>query len=368
MSGLYDSPVKSFFEKRTRLKFDKSIDITELILDASAERELSESIEVLNDTIKDALGSFANTHLKPKMQFTHVKEAGFRIWGGRDNLAMSKFTMSHLLHELCAVCGVEKRDEALAVAGCKSAFQFFDDFFTIVTEGNKLLLPENELEFLWILTEFDYWSSFWTARPTFVEEESFISITLQHPFTTFPWVDNDSHTFNSFLCAYLRTLYNCAADLHRVISFALNRVHKSKFAIEVVDMEQMDPKRVYLRIYLTDKYIEQYNEIDRIFVYVLQNYFRNPDNRNIDLAEFQQHYKVLVTALRSVFGDRIHFKEDIRVEILNRKNSEFHNHVGEPASIIIELRDLYQRLRTEELTKLDYELLKEIEHAKKPVT
>ncbi len=182
----YAKQVRDFIMSRTRLKFDSSVHIDDFIIKKAGKDELAADMDRLYDLLHSAVDSFGKT-LRPKLQFTSVREAGFRIWGRRDNIAISKFTMSQLLSELAEICNPEKLEVALHAAGCRSGFQFFQDFLPLLAQERRLMIPETEVEFLNTLSAFDERSSWWTKPPQFTSEGKFLSIELHQPFTAFPW-------------------------------------------------------------------------------------------------------------------------------------------------------------------------------------
>src|SRR5687767_8599064 len=213
----YEKEVRDFIASRQRLKFDSSVHIDDLIIKKAADRELEGDMGRLYDSIKSALDSFAKSALRPKLQFTDVKEAGFRIWGKRDNIAISKFTMSQILNEFAGICDSARMTKALHAAGSRSAFQFFQDFLPLLNDDRRLLIPESEIEFLQTLAAFDLRSSWWTKPPQFTQEDRFLLVVINQPFTAFPWVHGNRHNFNRFIASYFAALYNSAADFLRVV-------------------------------------------------------------------------------------------------------------------------------------------------------
>ena len=357
--------INSDFEVVT---IDSKFNIKKLITDIAAQKELACDIVHLQKSISEAVDSFAKNNLLPKMEFTHVREQGLRIWGRRDNIAISRFTLSQILHELASLSDPEETKKALYKAGCKSALQFFADFIPFLRINNELKIPENEREFLGLLSAFDVRSAWWAEDPIIQPEALYLLFIIKEPFTGFPWSENDPHTFNEFVQGYILSLYNCSSEFLRVIHWAQEKPYSSNYAVECL-CEEIAPKQLFLKIFITNKYSSEFDKIDRMFFKFYNAFLVGSGSPFLDLNESHLAYKELITTLKEVFGDSVKYDTELWKEINKRKISPLYKacHDDKPENLLIEIKMNYQSWKIEYLKKLDINVEMNIANANKPI-
>lgn len=368
MSLINDDPVFQSLEKKVKYTIDSSANIEELIIQRAAEREAEAETAELKRSINHAIDNFSQDKLYPKFEFTNIREQGLKIWGKKDNLAISQYSMSQILHELASICNKEDIEKALYNAGCKSAFQFFSDFLPHLRNSHNIKLPENEIEFLRLMGSFDQRSSWWSEKPILETDDKYFVAILNKPFTKYPWTENDPHTFDAFLCGYMQTLFNCSSDFLRVISLAQDKRHISKYCLACTYEYVIKPELVYLKFFISDKYIPEFEDIDRLFFRSYNGFISGLNTKsNIDLFESFEYYAELIGAMKNAFEETITYDTNLLNELNKRKGSIQKTHEDRPDNLLIELKNNYQVLKIEKLMKLDSELMEVMNNANKGV-
>lgn len=339
--------VKRFIREVKTHRSNTSNDIESFIIDKSASEELTKDMAQLQKSIWSSLETFARDILKPKLEFTHVLEAGFRIWGARDNMAISKSTMSCLLHEIKAFCAESELNSALHIAGAKSAFQFFDDFLSFLVNDSHLILPENQTEFMKTLAAFDQRSSWWNTMPEFQDEGLYKTIILDRPFTSYPWSDGDTNDFNSFLSSYLLTLANCSSDFLRIANWIREREFKEKgtYTIYCDQLPNFTRKRSIYRLISSTIYSEDFIDLDTsVFITQTARLLSGAED-TFEYGIFPDFYKRFVEQLSLLYKKDLEFSSDIVSEIERRKQLCSSSNLVTPEAIFVDLRFRYQEFK-----------------------
>ncbi len=351
----YGDIARQSLEGFETVKIDSSTNIEKLIIDKSAESELCTSTTELKRSIEQAIESFSREKLYPKLEFTNIREQGLRVWGKKSNIAISQFTMSRIFHELASIADPQKIMDALFKAGCESAVQFFSDFLQHLRFGHELMLPDNEIEFLGLMGIFDQRSGWWSEKPRYEFSENSVLILIKKPFTSFPWVENDPHTFNDFLCGYFQTLFNCSSDFLRVIHWINGKSFKSQYCVQCTFEETIRPELLNLKLFVTHKYVPEFEEIDKILFSSYKGFISHTNGKsNINFTDFPEYYHDLILALKEAFGEMIAYSLDISKELSMRREKYFQEHL--PNQLLLDIKMNYQALKIEELFKLDASL------------
>lgn len=220
------------------------------------------------------LESEVNAILAPRYTFENVSESGIMICGKEGNIALAKSTLFEIFTAFNNVCPIQKFEEALWVAGRRSALHFSDDFRKVMTIDNVTQLPNSEEKFMNLYSKFDYRSAWWEAPVDYFEagtaNDPYVSATVKKPFTSFPWSDGDLRKNNAFLLGYIQTLYNCSSDILRVISETRGiRMGERKFALKIVTDDQPDQETEFIQLYYTKTYIQEWISVDQMIYYII---------------------------------------------------------------------------------------------------
>jgi len=182
------------------------------------------------DAVKGALKNELIRTLKPHLEFKfeHVREGDFRIWGRKDNIALSKRTICEIFSAIrtseneILECPFSKynnscEEKSLFRAGYKSARLFIDDLCDLLIEGDTLDVP-GTIECLFLLAlSFDEKSAWWESPFAFYNENDWYSLELNKPFTKFPFVSDGNSsertTQSPFLEGYFLGIFNGGSDL-----------------------------------------------------------------------------------------------------------------------------------------------------------
>ena len=259
MDASSDKPIYPTSLKLQR--FESGTKIGDFVVDKSAERHIEALQERLFLQVKKSLAQTLRSLLAPSFQFTHVNEAGLRIWGKEDNVAVSRSTLQHILNNLRVVTAPEAFKKAMEQAGRRAGLEFFDQFRAVLTIDNTRYVPSNHVDFLGVLAQFDELSGWWTSAKPLLERD-YISIVVRKPFWRHPWHDAENHHGDEFLCGYLFSLYNAAAEYMNVTAKAAGWLNKKSYSTSVETIEEPDPNESFFRILITDKYPEDLVALD----------------------------------------------------------------------------------------------------------
>jgi len=358
----YDKIVQQVMDGFSTIKIGSAFDIEKLIIDRAAERELADDLEKLTTRVDDSLRSFARDVLYHKLEFTHIREQGLKIWGKKDNLAFSQFTISQILHEVAAICNPEQLKIALTNAGSKSAFQFFVDFLPHLRVDHELHLPEDAFAFLQLLGSFDVRSAWWEEIPRHQQDDHFDTLILKRPFTNFPWSETDSHTFHDFLSGYVQTLFNCCTDFLRIYSLIQGKTYVGRFAVACTYEQMVSPDILHLHLFMTRKYISEFENIDRIIYAGYTGFHTGGSQSIIDLAERPEYYSDLISSMKEVFGNSINYEKNLFSELARRRLINQVCHEDKPNNLLVDILVNYYKEKAKTLLSVDSEIQKVMEN------
>lgn len=306
------------------------------------------------NVIQPALEQTVERFLGPHMEFSYMKEQGLRIWNKKDNIAFQKTTIITLLDNLRSICPENKFQETLRLSGTQAAYYFFDEFAPILTIEGSTLIPPNLVNFLKLITTFDYRSGWWDKPGVAdIEEEgdSIIAIELRKPWWRYPHLDPEIFPYNDFISYYLLTLCNCASDYRRVWSHYHDRVAKNVFAYYVKCPSDAPSHTSWFRISVTETYVEDYLNIDKnllLLSYLLMS-TETPERINKALIEL---FEKLLALINENFNESIKVNEKTFDEL---KIAPFKLHPsfvqGFLRKTLTDIRVKYQNFRIKKLGK-----------------
>jgi hypothetical protein len=303
------------------LKQDDKID--SFIIAQTANIEMQKIIETLSDAVKKELTIILGSSLAPTFEYKHVNEQGLRIWGKAENVAISKTTFIEILDNLKSVAKSEAEYEnALYLAGSKSALGFFDQFINILSPSeNELNIPSNVVDFLNVLGSFDSKSAWW-EKIQYGEEKDYLEITIYKPFWRYPWFETSNHHYTSFIAGYLLTLHNCCYDFIHVVSDQEGHIFNDHIGIKIEIYQDPDFTQSHLKLTRFDKYIKDLLDIDKI-IFDLSDWLSSnsefEDNRDNIYNKFEE----LVLEIEKVLSLKITKANGTLKEVKDnyRKNS-----------------------------------------------
>ncbi len=274
----------------------------ELIVNETSERELSTSVELLYEKIKSNLQQSLEQILKPNYKFIHIREPELRFWGKKENIALGKNTLLELYDSLNSL--IEDKQalkNKLFLAGRKSAYFYFDEFCHILYKENDLRYCQMLPELVKLLSEFDKNCAWWDREFDIKQGDKLLKFTVFSPFTKYPWIEECENDFDHFIAGYILTVYNCCADLLRIINALEERSRKYKFCsgIEIVDDSFID-KSVF-KLNVKSDYLDNFRNIDEIILALGQylTLYDLSENINLVINNILDTFKILFELIKN---------------------------------------------------------------------
>lgn len=299
------------------------------IIAKSASETIESTANAIHDSLKKTLVDNLSQYLEPhfRFQFEHVQESGFRIWGKKENIALSKRTILEIFSAIYSdpakfnpldrfgVYGNDMQSKALFKSGYKSGRIFVDDLCDLLINKTQMDLPDNIAGLVHLCIEFDEQSAWWDQHNTFYPEKDYYSLELTRPFTKFPFVtdgvEDATPNFSAFLEGYLVAIFNGCSDL----LFNLFRIMRKEFhreiCINVKDVSEGHSSRGMYRIYFSKKYVSEYMDIDRM-CFALQRSMKIDKDR-VSTSRIEQKLRLLrnmIVSISSLDKFKVPFSDD----------------------------------------------------------
>ena len=340
--------------RSVELANDRRVD--DLIIEGIAKQQIKVDSATLFGAIRSSVESSVEKLLTPKYSFEYVSEVGVRIWGKKDNIIFGKDTILNILSAFENKCSPDVYSKSLFEAGRLSALTFFNDFLRLLNSSGKMIIPNNEIEFLSLLSDFDSKTAWWSEKIKLMEENDYISAEIIKPFTEYPNCRIGNRQKNPFIIGYISTLLNSCADYFRVVFRLKNLGSINRYFItESNQIEEDIFGKIIIRLFFSKQYIDSWKLIDEeIFKMTINAVFGNQEPTPDEIINYVEKLQQISRLISKEFskervGDEYQLADEL--QIISRNPQESVYDLYKINCLLSNLRLTYEDLRREVLSK-----------------